>query len=233
MHTLHTGEPEITQQQSDDLLAILLAPSIPEVKPAPRPIERKSRHFYRCQDCLSVVALDAKLPERKDKWGYSTQEPNAVCDACGADIEYMGATKYTVGGHEYALSHQTGILPACDGKCIGATGPNCDCICGGENHGTGRTVPVFEESGVPRVVIPAEARQKADEYRALVAEFKAAWDKKYGYLAEMKKRGEWIQNYSAYMDGVYQWRNYLKARTMRTHAGRNKKLRTLISESRS
>ena len=23
----------------------------------------------------------------------------------------------------------------CDARCTGATGPNCDCACGGENHG--------------------------------------------------------------------------------------------------
>lgn len=23
----------------------------------------------------------------------------------------------------------------CDGRCMGATGPNCDCSCGGHNHG--------------------------------------------------------------------------------------------------
>lgn len=23
----------------------------------------------------------------------------------------------------------------CDGRCMGATGPNCECACGGENHG--------------------------------------------------------------------------------------------------
>lgn len=23
----------------------------------------------------------------------------------------------------------------CDGRCMGATGPNCDCSCGGKNHG--------------------------------------------------------------------------------------------------
>lgn len=25
----------------------------------------------------------------------------------------------------------------CNGKCMGATGPACDCSCGGENHGRG------------------------------------------------------------------------------------------------
>lgn len=26
----------------------------------------------------------------------------------------------------------------CDGRCTSATGPNCDCSCGGRNHGLGK-----------------------------------------------------------------------------------------------
>lgn len=32
------------------------------------------------------------------------------------------------------------ILTPCDGRCTGATGPNCDCVCNGKNHGTNRVV---------------------------------------------------------------------------------------------
>lgn len=27
---------------------------------------------------------------------------------------------------------------ACDGRCMGATGHNCECSCGGKNHGAGK-----------------------------------------------------------------------------------------------
>jgi hypothetical protein len=60
-------------------------------------------------------------------------------------------TEGTVGGHEYALRNVTGYKPICDGKCTGATGPNCDCICGGENHGTGRVVPIYTERRACRI----------------------------------------------------------------------------------
>ena len=30
-----------------------------------------------------------------------------------------------------------GSIRVCDGKCYNAQGPDCDCICGGLNHGVG------------------------------------------------------------------------------------------------
>lgn len=31
----------------------------------------------------------------------------------------------------------------CDGRCMGATGPSCDCSCGGMNHGAGHGTEVI------------------------------------------------------------------------------------------
>ena len=30
---------------------------------------------------------------------------------------------------------------ACNAKCLTATGPHCECACGGKNHGAGFTMP--------------------------------------------------------------------------------------------
>lgn len=30
-----------------------------------------------------------------------------------------------------------GVTGRCDAKCYNATGPDCDCVCGGRNHGAG------------------------------------------------------------------------------------------------
>jgi hypothetical protein len=37
-----------------------------------------------------------------------------------------------------AIYDSDGCVGRCDAKCYNATGPECDCICGGKNHGAGR-----------------------------------------------------------------------------------------------
>lgn len=212
-----------------DFLDMFMADSTPEPIKPPRPTVRKSRHFYRCEDCLSVVAVETKLPEERGRWS-GRMECTAKCGACGAHIEYMGETRYTVGGHEYAMRYPTGeFKPACDGKCIGAVGPNCDCQCGGENHGTGNCVEIFHDSGVPKVRMPEGARAKADAYRALVQSIDAAWDARYGDVTRRKRAGEWINNFQHYQDGQNVRVSLSKARALRTHAGRNKRLHQILT----
>ncbi len=36
-----------------------------------------------------------------------------------------------------SVSNTSGEARRCDAKCYGATGPICDCVCGGVNHGAG------------------------------------------------------------------------------------------------
>jgi hypothetical protein len=37
-----------------------------------------------------------------------------------------------------AAYNSDGCIGRCDAKCYNATTPDCDCICGGANHGVGR-----------------------------------------------------------------------------------------------
>lgn len=37
-----------------------------------------------------------------------------------------------------AIYNSDGCVGRCDAKCYDATHPDCDCICGGLNHGAGR-----------------------------------------------------------------------------------------------
>ena len=37
-----------------------------------------------------------------------------------------------------AAYNSEGCIGRCDAKCYDATGPDCECICGGMNHGVGR-----------------------------------------------------------------------------------------------
>ncbi len=223
----------IADSMADDLLAILLAPAPVAAPVDPKPTVRKSRHFYRCNDCLGVAVTDERIPYGVMHGIGPKSYPDPLCATCGGKVEYMGETKYTVGGHEYALKHVIGYAPACDGKCISAVGPGCDCQCGGENHGTGRCVEVYEQSGVPAIKTPDNGKVKADEYRALVAETKSAWSEKYGYVTKRKHAGEYVENFDLYLDGQHWWKQIGKARTMRTHGGRNKRLQSLIQEFRN
>ena len=36
------------------------------------------------------------------------------------------------------MHNSDGLVGRCDAKCYEATHPDCDCICGGMNHGAGR-----------------------------------------------------------------------------------------------
>ncbi len=36
-----------------------------------------------------------------------------------------------------AVYNSSGCVGRCDAKCYNAKTPDCDCICGGKNHGTG------------------------------------------------------------------------------------------------
>lgn len=94
------------------------------------------RYMYRCHDCLAVSAVDGVLVDRR-----------ARCD-CGGTVECLGYVRDT--GRRY-LARDSFDVP-CDHRCTGATGPNCDCSCRGENHGTGRVVTVVVDAGgVPRL----------------------------------------------------------------------------------
>jgi hypothetical protein len=35
------------------------------------------------------------------------------------------------------VGNSSGTVGRCDAKCYDATGPDCDCVCGGRNHGQG------------------------------------------------------------------------------------------------
>jgi len=117
-----------------------------------------SRWAVRCGDCLDV--------------GFVTENPSYTpmhCASCGGPIEVMGR----VGRSSlYRLETQS----ACNGSCTGARGPQCDCHCGGVNHGTHRTVTIRRELGaIPTVTLPDAAKSlvRATEFRATVAELQA------------------------------------------------------------
>jgi hypothetical protein len=124
----------------------------PAPRPAAPPVEPggRLRRYYRCTDCL-------------DSFATVERATGCRCGACGGPIEYVGDVR-----------RQLVVRPeqrcACDERCTGATGPHCDCRCGGVNHGTGRTVEVDRVVGrVVGQLAPAKCRARAEEYRAALA----------------------------------------------------------------
>src|SRR5688572_14840449 len=110
-----------------------------------------NRWFVRCRLCLSIAAIDA----------ISLPKGEIQCSACTGPIEIMGRVKDT------RLVMDAKVC-ACDGRCTHAKGPNCDCSCGGKNHGTGALVSITVDMGaVPRINIkPTEkALAVAKEFR--------------------------------------------------------------------
>lgn len=189
----------------------------------------KRLHFYRCNDCLTVVTVDAELPMVYDQ-KTGGKRLTAVCDACNGSFEYMGRT---IGAFGRGLERQVGERPVCDGRCTHARGPSCDCQCGGENHGAGVYVPVFVQDSIPRVMTPKNAAGKAETYRALVAEFKATWESEYGAVTRAKyERYLEPWEFSRFLDGGNMMRAFHRARDLRSHAGRNKAIQALTAEMR-
>jgi hypothetical protein len=80
---------------------------------------------------------------------------------------------------------------ACDARCTHASGPNCDCSCGGENHGKGTLVEIVIIDGTVRVTTPCEAKeaQRGNEWREAVAAAKARLEAKHGTSLDCIKRG--------------------------------------------
>lgn len=76
----------------------------------------------------------------------------------------------------------------------------------------------------------SSARPAAEQCRALAAQVKDTIEARYGRLFEAKRRGEWIDSWSAYMTGSNLMRAWHSARELRSHAGRNKKMQAILAE---
>ena len=106
-----------------------------------------TRRFLRCSCCLSVVALDSS-------------ESATSCEACSGSLEPMGFVH---------RSTRPVSQCACDLRCTMATGPDCNCKCGGEHHGSGMVVVAVGGRVRPRDFHAALGR--AGEWVASVGQF--------------------------------------------------------------
>ena len=182
------------------------------------------RHYYRCADCLSVVAADAKIQPVQIPPSYSYS--HGECGACGGRIECLG---------EVCRDHlvRRELCVPCDARCTGAIGPHCECQCGGENHGSHRVVEVVVETGkLPRVMVPGDARAKGEAYRELLRAVRTAHDTRFGRLFQLKRNGIYLSppDWYRFCEGQHFNQQILAARELRSHAARNRKLSAILAE---
>jgi hypothetical protein len=185
---------------------------------------RSLRHFYRCSDCLSVVATETKIQPIQQPPAYLRSF--GECGACGGVIEYLGDV------HRDHLQRTEFRVP-CDSRCTGALGPHCDCQCGGVNHGSRRVVEVVVETGkLPRVMVSHDAKGKGETYRALLQSVRGAHTARFGRVIEVKRHGAYLSvpDWCLFQEGVRLNNRILDARELRTHSARNRKLEALLNE---
>lgn len=172
------------------------------------------RHFFKCSDCLTPMAVDADSAVRP-----ANVAAEALC-ACGGRMTYMGRVERS---RVVASDHRC----PCDERCTGATGPSCECSCGGENHGTGRVVEVLRDmGGIPRFQCPADAFKRAEEFRLARELARERFKVRWSAVEADKRAGRWVSS-----EDYYGWRAAVTAldhaEGLRTHAGRMRALEKL------
>lgn len=163
-------------------------------------IKRSNRWFWRCSDCLRVVAVNERVGEAK-------------CGVCNGRMECMGQ----VIGSTLAT---VGTACACDARCTHAKGPNCECSCGGENHGTGAVVEVIRVVGTIPQLGGTGTKNTADEFRTGLAVI----ERELNHLLSLNR---WLSN-DEYSRKCRLERVVRKARSLRTHAARMRLIRECV-----
>jgi hypothetical protein len=111
-----------------------------------------NRWFVRCRLCLSIAAVDA----------ISLPKGTLVCAGCDGPVEVMDRVRGCTSNLESRCK--------CDARCTNAKGPNCDCSCGGKNHGSGMLGSIsISSTGAGIVILNA-----SDKALAIAKEFREA-----------------------------------------------------------
>lgn len=193
----------------------------------------KARHrrYFRCGQCLGVWTVDLDGAVTVDA---IRKAPCPLCDAPARQHEDLGRVHSAFSS---VLMLETGEMRCkCDGRCIGATGPACDCVCQGENHGKGIAAcyAVETENGTVRGRMraapksQAKARERAAEWTAAQAELQAMAEPlraERNRLWQRKRESGWLPagDYSRERDLSDALRGLSACGNAKTHAGRMKK----------
>ncbi len=146
-----------------------------------------SRHYYRCNTCLSVVVV-----EEDDRGGNPNRYPKAsihefrrLC-ICGGKYDWMGLVSKDP---RYVI--RTDERCPCDDRCTNARGPSCDCRCGGENHGSQRLVTVITGiDKVPTIAPPDHAALvRAEDFRSAIKAAQSRVEARWGHAGDLRARG--------------------------------------------
>lgn len=174
-------------------------------------------HFYRCPACCEVFTLETQPVDRF----------RVVC-ACGSTgLDYLGQA-----GKAGKLVKDVDRCP-CDARCTNATGPHCDCVCMGANHGTQRVVRVQVITGnVPVIVLsdPEAAKARVAEFKreSEAAEQRVAT--KYGEQYATYRAGKWLTDKAAWMGIADALTKIRDARKLKVHKNRIAALRKVCSQ---
>lgn len=109
------------------------------------------RYMVRCPYCKSVFAIEGSSPwQRKPVEILPIVEAHAAtCPKTEVRLQFLSYGKpenragaaYNVLSCTYQVKQVRGTFKAevkCDGRCTHAKGSDCECSCGGKNHGSGR-----------------------------------------------------------------------------------------------
>lgn len=127
--------------------------------------QRINRWMVKCPYCKNVFAIEGSVPP----WNQTPEQLNAVADAhiktCPKtevrirfrvkphyqdrdepeykDVERRGRAVRDMLGTDWRIEQVTGTYNEdirCGPKCRNSKGPQCDCSCGGKNHGAGYSI---------------------------------------------------------------------------------------------
>lgn len=166
--------------------------------------------WYRCRDCLGVFTTpdDATL--------------SPACGVCGARCDFQGLTAHV----------RTFNVSPCDDRCCTARGRNCECACGGKNHGTWRSVSVTRTVGIATLGAPRDAAKLAAgvaEFRAAREAADAAIETRFGDVFRLKSSGAWLDghDFARWLAGRDFRNDVREAGACKVHSLRLEKLRKL------
>ena len=133
------------------------------------PVSESRRYFFQCYACKAKFACDISrldpdghlIPDRIviDRAAYAGRKiacPNGHLPGEPTPQGFRYSAHKWLGyvsppsAREMAIRQQLvieRIAAPCDGRCTNASGPDCDCVCGGENHGSRRLVVIRSDGG--------------------------------------------------------------------------------------
>ncbi len=167
-------------------------------------------YYHRCDDCLTTfTSLEKKVD---------------FCD-CNGTVTLMGQVQ----GNKY-VRHED--RSPCDGRCTHASGPMCDCICNGANHGSGKVVQVVVKEGIVKVEgLTEQDVERAHTFRKLRDYAEGLFTTKWQASIDKRNRGEWMDR-KEYVDMSRDRYNLDKIINMKVYDRRTKELIAFIAANK-